>query len=318
MTLLIEADIDGVKKYISNEPIEFGNRFYDPYVIKMGSVKVSSPQQYGGYARLTYSDFTLSPDFFESEYPTNFNIKVGYTEDDNIIDLFDSVAHISNISRTDISYRLFGSDYSEVLTDQSFTGTLVSIFQTYTGSSHLNVNLDVSLARSPSPDVNYTASGELLKILSDIAAFFGHIFYIQGNTLYLIDAKHELSLEKITEFDYLVGAKYRYNKPYNLFKSGNYSVAGSYPYGDELNITPTCHNTQSNIETAINDVKKIIESRNIELPFPFSNGAKKIGDRLRWTDESLSVSTDFELLVTSITYNFDKFEYTCQGNGYKA
>lgn len=318
MTLLIEATVNGVKKYISNEPVDFGGRFYDPYVIKMGSIKISSPKQHGGYAKLSFSDFTISPDFFDDEYPVSMYIDVKYVENGEVTKLLESTAHRSSIARDGISYKLYGSDYSEVLTSQAFTGTLGSIFQTYTGSSHLNLTLDASLARDPSPGVNYTASGELLDILSDIASFFSHVFYIKDNTLYLVDVKHELSIENITDFDYLVGAKYRDNQPYNLFKSGNYSIAGSYSYGGEYDISPVCHTTQSNIESAIQDVKDILESKKIQVSFPIGHKNINIGDRLKWVDQSLSVPVAIEILVSSITYNFDKFDYTCEGNSYKS
>jgi hypothetical protein len=321
VTLLINATIDGLVYYISNELVALENQFYDDYVLKISSVKYSTPTKHGGYARLTYSDLSLSPQLFPEDSwppPKEIQICARYTDNDglNSIGLFDSTAHRSSFTRTSVEYRLYGSSYSEVLTSQAFSGTLVSIFETYTGSTHLNLQLDSTLARDPSPAVVYTASGELLDVLSDIAAFFSHMFYIDGETLYLVDLKGTSPRFSTAEDEFLEGAKYRDDVPYRIFTAGNYYVAGSYPYGDEVDISPVCHDTQANIETALEDIKRIYEKQEIEVSYPMDRAnIKTLGTNLRWYDESLRFETRIDMGIRSITYNFDKEEFAVSGEG---
>lgn len=321
MTLLINAIIDGITYHISNEQVALSNQFYDDDVLSISSIKYSTPKRHGGYTRLTYSSFSLNPKLFpEDSWPPPVEIKVdaSYTDNagNNEVGLFEATGHLSKITRTSVEYNLYGSNHTEVLTSQAFSGTLLSIFETYTGQTHLNLVLEPSLARAPSPDVVYTADGELLDILSDIAAFFSHMFYIKSGTLYLVDMLQTTDTAETAEDIFLEGTQYRNDVPHSLFTADIYSVAGSHPYGDSIDISPVCHDTQANIESALADIKIIYERQKVEISFPLDHDRlQTLGGLLSWTDDSLVFSTNCTMGVRSITYNFDKSEFTCSGEG---
>lgn len=321
MTLLINVEIGGVEHFVSNEPVALPQQYYKPLVTKISSLKLGTPKKYGGYARLVYSNFSLSPNIFTEDNwppPDEISMSARYVDDDgrNPIELFEATGVRSNITRTDIEYRLYGNDYSEVVNDEVFSGSLVSIFEEYAGPAHLGVRFNSILARSPSPDVQHTASGEILDILSDIASFFSHMFYMVGDTLHLIDLKQDALSYETGEGKFLSGVRYRDNIPYQLFKAGEFSIDGSSSFGAEFSISPVCHDTQSNIETAIADIKSIMESQLVEVTFPLDTGnIRSLGSNLTWSDESMQFSTDVSIGIRSLIYNFDKDEFTVSGEG---
>lgn len=320
MSLLVEATILGETKYISNEPIALSNRYYDPYILKIGSIKVGIPTKHGGYSKLTYSNFALSPDIFENIWPPPMNIYIvaRYSNSDGTSSkkLFETTAHRSNVTRSSVEYRFYGNDYTEVLTDQVFSGTLLSIFETYTGQSHLGLRLNSIFSRDPSPAVSYTASGELLDILSDIAAFFSHMFYIDGDILYLVDMLQANTTRETNENETIASPRYRDNPPINSFVAGSYSIDGSYPYGSKYNVSPVCHSTQANIESALADIKTTVEKQSIEVAFPLEyDYIVRPGQEITMLDESLRYDSGIELKARGIVYDFDKDEFTITGDG---
>lgn len=322
MALLVELGINGDTLRVSNEVADL-THFWDPYISSAGSIKWSMPEPYGGHVKTVFSNFTLLPKTFEENWPppNSIDVRIRYTDSDELsaVTLFGGKGHVAGIDRESNEYELFGEEIDKTVTDQSFNDTLVNIFTTYTGASYLNLTLDTSAARSPSPAVNYTASGtnQILDVLSDIAKFFSHAFYIdtENSKLYLVDMLANNGASTLTEFDFKP-VQYRDPTPISKITGGNYYVSGTAPYGSVIDISPVCHGTQANIEAALANILTIIESRGAEVTIPIATGLiPVIGEAISWTDESYDQNISMSIRTAGIIYDFDQYEFTIEGRG---
>lgn len=320
MALLVELTINGETVRVSNEAVDL-THYWDPYISRAGSIKWVMATEYGGYVKTKFSDFRLLPKTFADYWPApeSIGLKIKYTEtnEESAVLLFAGTGHTSGLDRQSNEYELFGEEIDVTVTDEVFNDTLVNIFTTYTGGSYLNLLLNTDAARASSPAVKYTSSGErqLLDVLSDIAKFFTHSFYIQDGTLYLIDMLADNGSTTITEFDFKP-IKYIDPVPVSVVAGDQYSVNGSYSYGDVVSISPVCHDTQANIETALGDIKTLLESRGANITIPINRiDYPVIGEKLSWTDESFDQDIDMFIRAHGIIYDFDRYEFTVEGRG---
>jgi len=320
MALLVEATFDGTLYRISNEALAL-DHYWDPYVSKAGSIKWVAASDHGGYVSIKFSDLSFIPKLFEDSWPApdTVDLVVKYTDSNeaSAVTLFEGSSHTSGLDRQSNDYDVFGEDYDTTVTDEVFNDTLVNIFTTYTGGSYLNLTLDTTAARSPSPAVKYTASDEnvLVNVLSDIAKFFSHSFEIRGSTLYLVDLLADNGTQSLTEFDFKP-AQYRDPEPISLLSGGGFSVTGSSPYGSQVDISPVCHDTQSNIEDALDNILTIKESRGVELAIPMETSkVPVVGQGNTWLDESFDQDLNANMRTHGIVYNFDSYEFVITGRG---
>jgi hypothetical protein len=318
LPLLLKLTIGGETVRVSNEAAAL-THFWDPYVSSSSSIKWAMASDHGGHVKIDFSDFSLLPVVFNGNWPAPASIELEmlYTDstEEAAVSLFEGTAHTAGLNRESNDYELFGEDIDSSVTDESFNDTLVNIFTTYTGPSYLNLTLDTTAARSPSPTVKYTASGQLLDILSDIAKFFTHSFYISGGTLYLVDMTADNGTSIFTEFDF-EPVNYRDPTPISKVTAGAYSVTGSHPYGDIVDISPVCHDTQSNIETALGDIKDILEQRGAEVTMPINTASiPDIGEGVSWLDESFQDDINMSIRVKGLSYDFDRYSVTIIGSG---
>jgi len=320
MALLVEVTFNSTLHRVSDEmlPLE---HFWDAQVSVASDIKYSIRNRGGGYVEPSFGSLTFLPSLFsgETEYPISCPIKLLFTDSDeaSATTILEGTAHLSNIERDGVTYVIYATEYEDKVTDIAYSGTLESIFTT--ACTTLGLTLDATNARVVSPAVSYTATGEkvLIDNLSDMARFFSHLFYIEDSILYLIDMLTETSVVEITEFD-IAPSGYTYDKPVSIFKTGSdtteASVDGLYGYGDEDSVSPQCHVTVANSETALADRKTIFESPNIRLKFPLVD-VYKPGIALLLVDESQEITLDVKAKVRSITWNFNDYECVVEGEG---
>ncbi len=174
-------------------------------------------------------------------------------------------------------------------------------------------------ARVASPAVSYTASGEklLMDNLSDMAAFFSHLFYIEDNILYLIDMLGYSNEVQLTEFD-IFPSSYKYHAPVAVYKTGSDSteaaIDGVYLYGNECTISPQCNTDVSLSEDALTKMQSVCIRPRAELKFPLED-VYTPGTKLVLLDESMENPLDMEIYVRSVTWNFDSHDYVIEGDG---
>lgn len=318
MALLVELTIGSDTIRVSNEPLAL-EHYWDPYLSSASSINWKMASDYGGHVKVNFSNFSLLPKTFENHWPapTSFDISIKYTESNeaSAITLFEGAASSSGLDRESNSYELYGEDIDYTLTGAVLNDTLVNIFSS--GASLLGLTLNSSAARSPSPAVLYTASGQqqVLGILNDVAKFFTHCFYINGGVLYLVDMLQDNGSRTLTEFDF-EPINYREATPLSFVSSDSTKVKGSSSFGDVVTISPVCHSDGGAIGAALANIKTILEYRQAEVTIPFGLSSNPtIGEKISWTDESFDQDIDMYIRTYGISYNFDRYDFTVIGPG---
>lgn len=321
MDLLSETTINGTLHRVSDAWHVLDN-LWEPFIVQYDAPKFGLAREYGGYAAPKWGRREFSPDLFESDWPPPNTISVTdmITDDTeaNAVTVFEGTLHLDSYNEQGVAYTAYGAEHDTVITDEVFNDTLVNVFTWAVDASRLNLTLDSTAARSPSPDVSYTADGEqvLVDVLSDIAAFFTHGFYIENGTLYLIDMLADNGTSTFDEFEFFRGAEYQGPNPYSEIKTTDYNVTGSFKYGTELNVSPVCHNTQSNIEAALGDIKTIVDQDRYRFRLiPESDQLPVIGQGLTVTNESLQSSTTTSIRITDYAPDIDQLAIIIEGFG---
>ena len=197
-----------------------------------------------------------------------------------------------------------------------FDDTLVNVATWFCNAARLNLTLDSTYARAASPTVKFTLSGEQIAVnlLSDICAFFTHMFYISSGTLYLIDMLLDAGSMTITEFDFFP-SEYFYEVPIAIAKTDNYVSTSSYPYGSEVSFPIEFINTQAEIEAALANVITVMNLARCNLRLPFIGSFPTPGKKVSWTDTSLGEDTDVYIRARTFMYDFENEEVIIEGEG---
>ncbi len=321
MELLSEVTINATMHRVSDAWQQLAN-IWRPYISAFTATKFGLPQPWGGYARPRWGNRSFSPDLFSSNWPppATITVKDMLTESTEAaaITVFEGTLHLEGHTEESVNYMSFGADFTTKVADAVYSGTLLSIFTTAVGVGQLNLTLDSTAARVVSPDVDYTASGEKMLIdnLSDMAAFFSHGFYIENGILYLVDMLLDNGSASIDEFGFFRGSTYNGPTPYSLIKGGGFFKDGAYKYGTELSISPACHTVQANIETALNDIKTIVEYERYRFRvIPEANQIPVIGKKITVTNESMQNTTTTWLRVTDFSTDIFNSEILIEGFG---
>lgn len=320
--ILMTITINSTDYQVSTRQLALETPWHDD-VIDAGNVNYQMRSKHGGFVEPSFGEIELKPGLFTVANwppPASCAVKIEYTTTTEAAaeELFQGTGQLKSFNRDGVKYELHPDEYDSYLNaSTAISDTLNDVFTTYTGASYLNLTLNTAYARSSSPAVSYTTSSKqpTLDVLSDIAKFFSHLFYIRGTTLYLVDMLlTNGSDEAITEFDFYP-ADYEMDKPYSLFKTDDDSVEGSYPYGTEFNLTPVCHGTQANRETALGDIKTILEryravtEKDLEtsnLPVP--------GMKITFEDASTVHTIDVELYARNLTFDFSTEDVVIEGD----
>lgn len=309
--LLIELTDGAAVHRISNEWLNLEHRWY-PHVASLGSLKVSCTKIHGGYAKPVFGSLDLLPGLVAGlSYP--ITIKLTETNEAEATVIFTGTAHRTSEERDSIKYDLYGVDNQHKVTGVAYSGTLVAVFAS--ACTTLGYTLDSSKARTPSPAVSYTSSGEkeLLDNLSEMASFFCHGFTIVGTTLALFDMLGDTGSDMLSEFEYFKGS-YTDGKPVSAYTSGNFSVDGLHSYGSAESISPACHTVQANVEASLADIKTMFQRRRIALAMPPEAIAPQIGHRLDFIDTSLAESRSISAWISAVVYDFDNHQFTVEGS----
>lgn len=267
--------------------------------------------KYGGYAKPRFADLILWPSMYEDVVwppPDTATVKL-YMTDDDVSDgtlLFDGTAALDSYDRSGVKYRLKMQEHDHTTTAVLQNDTLVNLFTDYCGATKLDLTLDSTNARSPSPAVYYTPSGDVqtIDLMDGMAAWFTHGFYILDGTLYLYDMLASGTPEALTEFD-CQQVTYRAGTPVSLFTSGGRSLAGSNAAGDTFDLATAYHSTAGNIDAALADIKTMVEKPRVELPSKLSQHEVGLFGDFTLTDESTTRDTVSAAKAFAVKYNFD-------------
>jgi len=346
--LLVEATINDTLHRISAEGIAL-DHYWDNRVISFDPPQYQLANLYGGYVRPGFGDIEFSHDLFADDWPPPVNMEITTyytaTDEDAMERLFSGTGHIKRMTRDGIVYELFGPSYESIIvynehyqiggmggdtymiggmgSDEyrlgpgeavSFDDTLVNVATWF--AHRFSLDIDTTYARSPSPDVIFsmTADQIAINLLSDICAFFTHLFYISGGTLYLIDMLADAGSETITEFDFFP-SEYEYNVPVAIARTANYARPSSYYYGQDLSLGTEFVDTKEKVEAALDNIIAVLNKAGCALKMPFLGSVPTPGKKISWTDTSLGQDTDAYIRCRTIRYDFDNEEVIIEGEG---
>lgn len=348
--LLVEATINSTLYRLSMEGIPL-TYYWDNKIISFDPPQYQISNLFGGYVRPGFGDIAFAHSLFDDEWPppVNIDITIYYTATTEAVKetLFTGKAHLKSITRERIIYDLFGPSYTaEMVYNQlyqigamgsdryeiggtgedtirigpsdpvSFDDTLVDVVTWFCGGAVLNLTVDTTYARSPSPGVKFTMTQDKIAInlLSDICAFFTHLFYISGSTLYLIDMLADAGSDTITEFEFFP-SEYHYNVPISLVRTSNYSRTSDYPYGNEISLSTEFINTEAGNNVALDNIITVMNKPTCSLKMPLLGSIPTPGKKLSWTDTSLGQDMDAYIRARTIIFDFNREEVIIKGEG---
>lgn len=322
MALLVEITINGTLARISNLQHNLTNS-WAKRIVSIDPIVRQVSTTHGGYCALGYGSIQLSPELFENDFPPPIecDITLKFTESTEAaaVTLFTGVAHLSLWDREVFVYELWRDDYSTVIADSTaFTSsdTLLTVFTWACNAARLNLTLNSTLAESPSPDIYYTTSGDelLISFLDKLAAAHGHIFYISGSTLYLIDCNEDNGSRTLARWERQ--PSYMQEAPITMAKTTNYYQTSSYGYGAEITVLEY-DNTQATIETYLSKILGIHHKRRANIVIPMEGTLPVPGEKVSWRDQNLNIIDENYgyIRLRNITYDFNRNRIVLDGEG---
>lgn len=324
--LLVEFTFDGTLYRISDEHVDDTN-VWRPYIDSVDPIKMMTAQPWGGYCRPQWGGITVHPDLFtdNSVWPPDFSCPINcYFTATNEAEKQLAVAgtaHRTAIGVDFVNYGIAGDDFDEtVAASTAYNDTLDDVLDTIlTGIAEIST-VDTTYARSPSPAVLHTTSTEQLSIdlASEMAAFFTHMFYRSGSTVYLVDMLADAGSETLSQHDFFdfAGAGITDQMPVKVVTSGAYSSSiSSYPYGREIEISTAYHTTQSNIEDALDDILTVANRTRSTIPYPMEGTLPTPGKKITYTDDKLAQDITGWLRCRDLTFDFAQDTLELSGEG---
>ena len=330
--ILAEITINSTTHYVADRYKALTHQ-WKGFLENFSPITFGIRQDYGGYADIGYGSMTLIPDLFSTSGdwppPMELSLMLKWLATDtssineaNAVTYFVGKAYRSGITPTGIEYRLYhDNDYTAKVADSTtYNDTLVNVMSTLCGASYLNLTLDSTLARSPSPNVHFTTSGEKLAIdlASEICAFYSHCFYIDSGTLYLIDMDADNGTLSIPFYHFTESDAFDLAPIAELSISGEDTwtpVTTSYPYGDKRSLEKY-HDTEANATSALNDILTTLQKPRGRVSIPLGrlgSDLPVIGQSVAWSDNDLYTGLDFTIRTRKIV--FDLLAGICEISG---
>lgn len=173
--------------------------------------------------------------------------------------------------------------------------------------AQMGLTLDSSLAVSPDPVISGSVNGDslLLDVADLVAAYFGHFFYIDDGTLFLVDSDSEYGTEySFGRFDYLRTPKYSYSPPLNSVydSAAKKFIVGNTLFGQEFNAGQSFFSTDNRY------LQKIAEYHaepQVEIAAMEMHGEFVCGRHLTWIDDRQIDEVSGEMVMRSVQYEFE-------------
>ena len=317
--LLLELTVDGQIVRCSNQDLSLENP-WDHYVISFGSLRVGISQLWGGLAVPDYGSVEFSPDL---ALPVTVACRVLFTltTEAEAQLLVEGTLYRNSISRKRNIYNLYVPDRAAVsVSDVALNDSLVNVISWACDSSRLNLTVDTSLARSPSPAVLYTTGTDvdLLDLIEDMAAFYHHWIRIdeQSSTLSLIDMEQATASRSLDRLDHLPST-YSWQPPVRRVSSNgdpSHSVAGL-AYGISDTTVTSYDSSQVGTEAALGDILTCLQAGRCELRMGMDNAPPVLGEEISWVDSRIERPVTASIKVHSMIYNFDNRTFVAEGWG---
>ncbi|MFA5261333.1 MAG: hypothetical protein WC450_08910, partial [Candidatus Omnitrophota bacterium] len=214
---------------------------------------------------------------------------------------------------------LYGPSYDETIAAATAYNDALNVIMTTILTTIPEITtVDTTYSRVASPNVSHTLANDELAIdlASVIADFYSHIFYVIGDTAYLVDMKLDNGADwTLTEFKYFAFPQYEYDLV-SYVACSQYKVFSAYPYGREMTIDPY-HTTEANILAAMADILAIENAPRITgLRVPMIAGNfPRIGQKITVPDTAHVADLSSWIRARKIQYDFLNEEIIIDGEG---
>jgi len=280
-------------------------------IVSLSNFKLACKSKSGGYLRPSFGSFSILPSAFSNEIfsvvppPINLSLPIDFVFDDlSTTRIVDATGQLASISEEEIEYDLYKDEYDYEVSS-GYTGTLIGYFTWACDSSRLNLTLDSSKATDYNVGFTFSDARQVLDVMDSVANDTNHGFYIENSTLYLIDLANTNNTVDLTEYEF-VKATYSGPVPYSVLKSGDTSITGTYPHGDELSVNYMFSTNTSYITAQLTRLKTIMDKYWITIEMPIEFNTIKYGDKVTWTDTNIYESISIEMWAREFNYTFDE------------
>ncbi len=214
---------------------------------------------------------------------------------------------------------------------------LSNIFQW--AASRIGLSYNDDNIRVPTPQLSYWAGSQetLFDFLSNIAAFFTHLFFVRGTVLYLLDmfvsgstrdadlypagtdryyesvflANRPVSLLK-TEYVKRFCTNTREGYPVVMEKTESVVLRTDYQHGDEMEVMSYSYD-RAEIKECLENIMRIWATKQARCRFPFVGDPPIPGEEITYTDAIGLKPIDVIMRCRDITYDFGKDDVTISG-----
>lgn len=211
--------------------------------------------------------------------------------------------------------------------------TLINIFDWAVQVGRLNLSYDSSLATAFTASYWAASQETLVSFLDRLAAYACHLFYVQDETLYLVDMDSDNGTSALTEFDFYPSS-ITFAAPIATLKTtwtdrtaveetiGKYikettqevTVYGTHPYGN--NETIDCfQSTKAAVTTALTRVLGFLTASRWETSIPLLTTFPAPGLKITALDGSMGQDVSILIHATDIEYDFENYEIKIAGGG---
>jgi hypothetical protein len=292
------------------------------------TVRVST--YHGGLLKVTAGRITFVPEIFGDKAwsipawppPAELSVSVSYTDTTEAaaIPLFNGKLALVSFDEKTVEY----TPYIESYTMQVSSGTNLGAYGATNSlldfmgaaATALGLNFNGSTV-APVPSISHTTSTKqlLIDIVDQVAAYFSHVVWISGGTLFLRDMEYENgTLNLISMNDYLRGVMYNRDLPVNDVSAGSVQYFGTeYPYGVSYSLGSSFNNDEGYLATVYGYMNK----QQISLPVPAESvmGEFAVGKTVVFYDGRLPVESSCAMYIRGMEYDAMNYQVTLFGDG---
>jgi len=319
MSIFCTATINGTDHYVSTDEIA-DIHMWKSEIVSISQITTSLQYEYGGYLRPIYGTVEFLPTLFEGAWPPpqtiSFLVEVG-DDEANKNKIVYSECSLQTFTQDKVVYKILGESDGASYGDITFTGKLISVIDWACDALGIMYNTD-NVSRVDYFDVNFTNTNKrkIMDILSEACAFASVYFYRDGYTLRFMDMLDSVGSMSLDEFDFTPNT-YLGRNDVSLLVGGASSITGSTPSSNvTINVVPW-HNTNSNIVSALTDIKTTIEKSIITVEIADDETVIDFGTSVTVHDDSCQdeITGTFVVTKNNIYYSHDTDRLIIEGRG---
>ncbi len=299
MPVSINATLPAARK-IATEP----HGLYKGEISNIDGMAINSIHRTGGFWKPRIGTIGITEEAFDGEEkPTVITLpvevqSVAYSTFTTI----PATGQLEEVVDGIATYNLIIPDYDDVQTKGTLTANLIPFFTDITGAGRLNLTLNISKATAINTSITISSDRATIDVAHDVAESCNHSFYIEDDTLYLIDLLKNSGVSHSFDagYDCLYGfPTHKAPELYSNFIGGAYNIVGDHSNGKEFKRSFLSHTGQTEIEAELTRAKTILGKEWIVSKLPLEK-AGAVG----YADEIVITDIDNNETLTFLARNF--------------